>query len=237
MVHRGAAFFLLPSARHAKGWSSHNEKLLPVFRPRRVAACALVLIVHVVLFTCSRPGAAKLPVRTALLSGWAVTCGNMATALIWMKVESKTHPGRYYYFNRSTQTSSWKIPPELSAIEVRIVHSVNCRCSIKLRIRVYQQRAGTPDQGGQRGVRARTSAPIEATKPISSKAPAPRKPSKPLLMQIHLNQQNDSKNGGLKCGDPEKSPVERPSSPNTGVLAAPQSHAFNSTGEHSNTFQ
>jgi len=152
-----------------------------------------------------------------------------------MKVESKTHPGRYYYFNRSTQTSSWKIPPELSAIEVRIVHSVNCL--IKLRIRVYQQRAGTPDQGGQRGVRARTSAPIEATKPISTKAPAPRKPSKPLLMQIHLNQQNDSKNGGLKCDDPEKRPVERPSSPNTGVLATPQSHAVNSTGEHSNAFQ
>lgn len=56
-------------------------------------------------------------------------------------------------------------------------------------------------------------------------------------MQIHLNQQNDSKNGGLKCNDPEKRPVERPSSPNTGILATPQSHAFNSTGEHSNTFQ
>ena len=53
----------------------------------------------------------------------------MAMALVWMKVESKTHPGRYYYFNRSTQTSSWKIPRELAVIEVCFcqTYSVNCR--------------------------------------------------------------------------------------------------------------
>lgn len=33
-----------------------------------------LLIVHVVLFTCSRPGAAKLPVRTALLRLAPVGC-------------------------------------------------------------------------------------------------------------------------------------------------------------------
>ena len=33
-------------------------------------------------------------------------------AMAWVKVDSKSHPGRSYYYNRVTRESTWERPPD-----------------------------------------------------------------------------------------------------------------------------
>ena len=36
----------------------------------------------------------------------------------WVRVESSSHPGRVYYYNRITKASTWERPPGLKELEI-----------------------------------------------------------------------------------------------------------------------
>ena len=42
----------------------------------------------------------------------------MSKEVTWVKVESKSHPGRCYYYDRVSKASTWERPPELRDLEI-----------------------------------------------------------------------------------------------------------------------
>ena len=42
----------------------------------------------------------------------------MSQEVTWVKVDSKSHPGRCYYYNRVSKASTWERPPELRDVEI-----------------------------------------------------------------------------------------------------------------------
>ena len=42
----------------------------------------------------------------------------MSKEITWVKVDSKSHPGRCYYYNRVSKASTWERPPELQDVEI-----------------------------------------------------------------------------------------------------------------------
>jgi len=43
----------------------------------------------------------------------------------WVREESKTRPGKFYYYNKVTQKSQWKTPKELSPKHEHVKVSVS----------------------------------------------------------------------------------------------------------------
>lgn len=61
----------------------------------------------------------------------------MATTakVVWVKVESKSHPGRSYFYNRVTRESTWERPPGFHSPEApahpvkpKVIPACVCMC-------------------------------------------------------------------------------------------------------------
>ena len=54
---------------------------------------------------------ARLQLQKKLDANWRKMSKRVESKQIWVKVESKSQPGKFYYFDKKSGKCSWNVPP------------------------------------------------------------------------------------------------------------------------------
>lgn len=72
--------------------------------------------------------------RKKVVANWRKMSKRVKSKQTWVKVESKSQPGQFYYFDKESGKCSWEAPPEFeenskTVVSVHIIYPLNlCVC-------------------------------------------------------------------------------------------------------------